>query len=84
MSAMKRCAFRQIISTTVLEMPNASDRPRVAFDLGAMHNPPAIWVKGVAPMHRAAIVPQNEIANAPDMLPNEFWPIDEALQPRSG
>ena len=31
MSAMKRCAFRQIISTTVLEMPNASDRPRVAF-----------------------------------------------------
>ena len=51
-----------MISTTVLEMPNASDRPRVAFDLGAMHNPSAIWVKGVAAMHRAAIVPQNEIA----------------------
>ena len=78
MSAMKRCAFRQMISRTVLEMPNASDRPRVAFDLGAVHNPPAIWVKAVAPMHRAAIVPQNEIANAPDMLPSEFWPIDEA------
>ena len=64
-----------MISTTVLEMPNASDRPRVAFDLGAMYNPSAIWVKGVAPVHGAAIVPQNEIANAPDMLPSEFWPI---------
>src|SRR5712691_4733656 len=60
--------------------PAASDGPPVALDLGAVHDPPAVRVKGVAPVHGAAIVPQNEIANAPRVLPGEFRPIDKAPQ----
>src|SRR5258708_6792662 len=43
-----------------------------------MHDPPAARIEGVAPMHGAAIVPQYEIADAPNVLPRKFRPIDEA------
>src|SRR5581483_11143134 len=51
-------------------------RPRVALDLSAMHDAPAVRVEGIAPVHGAAVVPQNEVADAPDMLPGEFRAVD--------
>src|SRR5262249_61449556 len=59
-------------------MACGSGGPQLAFDLGAMHDPPAAGIECVAPVHGAAIVPQHEIADAPDLLPGEFRPIDEA------
>src|SRR5207342_507469 len=55
-------------------------RPLLALDLGAVHDPPALRIERVAPVHGAAIVPQHETADTPDMLPGEFRPIDEAPQ----
>src|SRR5690348_8080914 len=57
-----------------------SGRPQLALDLGAVHDSPAVRVKGIAPVHGASIVPQNEIADPPDVLPGEFPPIDDAPQ----
>src|SRR5262245_65189351 len=54
-----------------------SGRPLVAFDLGAVHDPSGAGIECVAPVHGAAIVPEHEIADAPDVLPGEFRPIDE-------
>ena len=42
-----------------------------------MHDPTRIRLERIAPVHGAAIVPQEEIANAPDMLPSEFGAIHE-------
>src|SRR6478672_5442356 len=56
----------------------ASGRPLLAFDLGAMHDPPAGRIESVAPVHGAAVIPQNEIADAPSVLPCELRPSDEA------
>src|SRR5205085_6809638 len=44
----------------------------VAFDLGAVHDAPCRRVEGVAPVHHAAIVPQNQIAGPPLLIPGEF------------
>ena len=57
-----------------------SGGPLLALDLGAVHDPARIRVERVASVHGAAIVPQDEIADAPDVLPGEFRPIDEAPQ----
>ena len=57
-----------------------SDRSLFALDLGAVHDPARIWIERVASMHSATIVPKDKIANAPDVLPSEFRPIDEAPQ----
>src|SRR5512132_3092166 len=54
-----------------------SGGPLLAFDLGAMHDPTAARVESVAAVHRAAIVPQNQVADAPHVLPGKFRPIDE-------
>ena len=55
-------------------------RPLLALDLGAVHDAPAARVERIAPMHGAAIVPQHQIADAPDVLPGELRPVDEAPQ----
>src|SRR5437588_12413548 len=43
---------------------NGLERP-VALDLGAMHDAPGRRIEGVAPVHHAAIVPQDQIADPP-------------------
>src|SRR5262249_51200328 len=60
--------------------PPHSGRPRVALDLSPVHDAAAVGIECIAPMHGAAIVPQHEIAHAPDMLPTELAAIDDAPQ----
>src|SRR5262245_47518368 len=55
-----------------------SRRPRVALDLSAVHDAAAARIKRIAPMHGAAIVPEDEIAHPPHMLPGKLPPIDDA------
>src|SRR5215471_9767856 len=57
-----------------------SNRPRLALDLGTMHDAPRGWIERVAPVHGAAIIPQHEIADPPDMLPRKFSPRHMAPQ----
>src|SRR5215813_4845371 len=59
---------------------NRSDRPRVALDLGAVHDATAVGIEGITPMHGAAIVPQHQIAYAPDVLPAELRSVNDAPQ----
>src|SRR5437764_5173008 len=35
-----------------------------------MHDSARVGVKGIPPMHRAAVIPQHEIAEAPDAMPH--------------
>ena len=44
---------------------------RFPTHLGAVHAPPQPFVKGVAPMHRAAIVPHHHVVGAPTMRPGK-------------
>src|SRR5262245_17000563 len=55
-------------------------RPRLALELGAMHDAPRGRIERVAPMHGAAIIPQHEIADSPDVLPGKFSPRHIAPQ----
>src|SRR5262249_39377644 len=57
-----------------------SGRSLFALDLGAVHDPARARIERIASMHSAAIVPKDKIAYAPDVLPSEFRPIDEAPQ----
>src|SRR5258708_10121802 len=56
---------------------SSSNGPLLALDLRAMHDPPRVRIERIAPVHGAAIVPENQIADAPDVLPGEFRAIDE-------
>src|SRR5215469_9598999 len=58
----------------------ASDRARVALDLGAVHDSSAVRIKCVASVHGTAVVPQHEVADAPDVLPGELRARDELPQ----
>jgi hypothetical protein len=49
----------------------------LALDLGAVHDAARIRVERIAPMHGAAIIPHDEIADSPDVLPCKFWLINE-------
>src|SRR5262245_41305768 len=48
-----------------------------ALDLGAVHDAARIRVERIAPVHGAAIIPHDEIADAPDVLPCKFRSINE-------
>src|SRR5262245_32177047 len=52
-------------------VPMPSHRPLFTLHLGAVHYPARIWIKRVASMHSAAVVPHDEIADAPDVLPGK-------------
>jgi hypothetical protein len=41
-----------------------------------MEYPSALRVKRVSTVHRATIVPEDEISNLPDVLPNELFFVD--------
>src|SRR5436305_8635685 len=56
----------------IFELPTAGSKRAVALDLGAVHDPPGCRVEGVAPVHDAAIVPQDQVARAPLLVPGEF------------
>src|SRR5260370_37958934 len=47
-------------------------RSSFAFNLGAMHDSARGRVKEVAPVHRAPVVPQDEVAYTPLVVPREF------------
>src|SRR5262245_55046061 len=49
----------------------------LALDLGAVHDAARIRVERIAPVHGAAIIPHDEIADAPDVLPCKFRSINE-------
>src|SRR3954466_12570037 len=49
-----------------------------ALDLGPMHDPAAVVVERIAAMHGAAIVPDDEIADLPDVLPGKIRAVDIA------
>jgi hypothetical protein len=51
--------------------PDASERP-VAFDLRAMHQAAALRIEFVAAVHDAAIVPQDEVADPPLLIPSQL------------
>src|ERR1051325_6594020 len=51
-------------------------RRNLALDLGAMHDAPRRVIERVAPMHGGAVVPQQEIADAPAMLIAQIRPLD--------
>src|SRR5256714_4285139 len=57
-----------------VRLPRAarSRRPLLAPDLGAGHDASRAGVERIAPMHRAAIVPQHQVADPPCMLPGEL------------
>ena len=57
-------------------------RPRLrwsllALDLSAVHDAARIRVERIASVHGAAIIPHDEIADAPDVLPCKFRSINE-------
>src|SRR3546814_8467676 len=37
--------------------------------MGAMHDASRILSEGITPMHRAAVVPEDEVAGLPDLVP---------------
>ena len=51
-------------------------RPLAALDLSAMHDAARFLVKGIAPMHCRAIVPQQKVADPPLVLVAELGPVD--------
>src|ERR1700720_2118791 len=50
----------------------SSHRPGFALDLGAVHDTPRGGVEGIAAVHHAAVVPQNEVADTPIIVPGEL------------
>src|SRR5450755_1780709 len=62
--------------TRALTQGLPSRRRQFALDLGAMHDAALLGIEGVAAVHGAAVVPQHEVADAPDMLPGELRPVD--------
>src|SRR5260370_39488415 len=50
----------------------SSHRPGFALDLGAVHDAPGSRVEGIAAVHRAAVVPQNEVADPPAIVPGQL------------
>ena len=48
-----------------------------ALDLGAVHDAARVWIERVASVHGAAIIPHDEIADAPGVLPCKFRSINE-------
>src|SRR3954447_3987984 len=58
-----------------------------ALDLGPMHDSAAVVVERIAAMHGAAIVPDDEIADLPDVLPGKIRTVDitpELVEQRFG
>src|SRR6516162_6284172 len=49
----------------------------LALDLGAVHDAARIRVECVASVHGAAIIPHDEIADAPNVLPRKFRSINK-------
>src|SRR5260370_13695615 len=49
----------------------SSHRPGFALDLGAVHDAPGSRVEGIAAVHRAAVVPQNEVAQPSVIVPGQ-------------
>ena len=47
-------------------------RARFTLDLRAVHNPARARVKGIATVHGAPVVPKDEIAYTPFVVPGEF------------
>src|SRR5215471_18526597 len=47
-------------------------RPPFAFDLGTVHQTARIAIEWIATVHGAAVVPQNEIADLPDIVPGQL------------
>ena len=43
-----------------------------SFALGPVQYPPALWVECIPAMHDAAVVPDQDISNAPLMVPAKF------------
>src|ERR1700730_1647521 len=63
-------------SPSSMKKPNCgtlqgSERP-IAFDLGAVHQPAALRIALGAAMQRAAIVPHDEVADAPLLVPGQL------------
>src|SRR5204862_3056330 len=57
-----------------------SGRSLLALDLGAVHDAAAVRVECIAPMHGAAVVPHDEVTDAPHMLPCELRAIHKLPQ----
>src|SRR5947209_15356159 len=57
-----------------------SGRPLLTLDLSAVHDAPAVAVERIAPMHGTAIVPKNEVADAPGVLPGKAGIVHETPQ----
>jgi hypothetical protein len=49
----------------------------LALDLGAVHDAARIRVERIASVHSAAIIPADEIADAPGVPPCKFRSINE-------
>src|ERR1700732_2473409 len=63
-------------SPSSMKKPNCgtlqgSERP-IAFDLSAVHQPAALRIELVAAMQRAAIVPHDEVADLPALMPGQL------------
>src|SRR4051812_37543408 len=50
----------------------SSHRPGFALDLGTVHDASRSGVEGIAAVHRAAVVPQNEVADPPVIVPGQL------------
>src|SRR6202012_1984152 len=61
-----------IACRTLALPPGTASVRSIAADLGAMHHPLIVVLERVAAMHRTAIVPDHDIAFAPDLGPPEF------------
>src|SRR5262245_23359669 len=48
----------------------------IALDLRAVHDPPFGCIERIAPVQRAAVVPEDQIAGLPHMFPCELRPGD--------
>src|SRR6201999_4475731 len=60
----------------VLRLLRSCCRPLPTFDLRAMHDATFRRIEWIAPVHRATIVPQYEVADAPHVLPHQFFAVD--------
>src|SRR5205809_6100552 len=64
----------------IMQIWRASESLRAlcSLDLGSVHDSPRLIVERIASMHRGAVVPDDEIANLPDVLPGELRARDIA------
>ena len=51
---------------------HSSARACFALDLGAVQDPPRGRVKGITPVHGTPVVPEDEVAYTPFVVPREF------------